>query len=62
MVKTVKEGSINEASPAFEGLAQFASVEDLLKNMAFDLNRMTNSSADQYAAFDFFVTAEHMLD
>jgi hypothetical protein len=33
-----------------------------VKKLQHDLERMTKSPQDQYAAFDFFVTAEHILD
>ena len=35
---------------------------DLLKKLDHDVSRMENSPHDQYAAFDFFVTAEHIVD
>jgi hypothetical protein len=35
---------------------------DLVKKLAFDLERMKDSTQDHYAAFDFFVTAEHIVD
>ncbi|MEJ7605694.1 MAG: hypothetical protein WKF37_05380 [Bryobacteraceae bacterium] len=36
--------------------------EDLLKKLEHDLGRLHANPLDQYAAFDFVVTAEHMLD
>ncbi len=36
--------------------------DDLLKKLEFDLKRLENSPSDAYAAFDFFVTAEHIPD
>jgi len=36
--------------------------EDLLKKLKWDLQRIENAPSDIYAAFDFFVTAEHIPD
>jgi hypothetical protein len=47
-------------SPQFKGLFDLQSPQDLLKKLCHDLERLTNSPRDQYAAFDFFVTARHM--
>ena len=33
-----------------------------MRKMEHDLARMESSPQDQYAAFDFFVTAEHLVD
>jgi len=44
----------------FKGLFDLQSPQDLLKKLGHDLERLTNSPRDQYAAFDFFVTARHM--
>jgi hypothetical protein len=46
--------------PQFKGLFDLQSPQDLLKKLGHDLERLTNSPLDQYAAFDFFVTARHM--
>ncbi len=35
---------------------------DLLEKLKWDLRRLEESSSDVYAAFDFFVTAEHIPD
>ena len=35
-------------------------VEDLLKKLKFDMNRLEANPSDSYAAFDFFITAFHM--
>jgi hypothetical protein len=45
-----------------EGLFELRTVGDLLKKLEFDYDRMCGSPVDTYIAFDFFVTAEHMLD
>jgi hypothetical protein len=47
-------------SPQFKGLFDLQSPQDLLKKLRHDLERLTNSPCDQYAAYDFFVTARHM--
>jgi hypothetical protein len=35
---------------------------DLLRKLEYDLARMTSASSDHYAAFDFFVTADSLVD
>ena len=44
------------------GLFQLKSPSDLLEKLCHDLERIRRNPLDQYAAFDFFVTAEHMVD
>jgi hypothetical protein len=46
----------------FRGFGELQSPRDLLIKLKHDLERMENSPEDQYAAFDFFVTAEHIVD
>ena len=46
----------------FKGFAPMTSPADLLVKMQHDLSRMEQALANPYPAFDFFVTAEHMLD
>jgi hypothetical protein len=47
----------------FQGFSkQLQTPGDLLEKLRHDLKRLEDSPADVYAAFDFFVTAEHMLD
>jgi len=46
----------------FDGFAELRKPIDLVRKLEFDLNRINKSPQDQYAAFDFFVTAEHILD
>src|SRR5438105_3089567 len=50
------------SSAPFQGLFELQTPADLVKKLQHDLERMANSPQDQYAAFDFFVTAEHILD
>lgn len=45
-----------------KGFASLQTPRDLLGKMQHDLDRMRADPADAYAAFDFFVTAYHMLD
>ena len=47
---------------AFQGLAELRSPVDLLQKLKHDLDRLRSLSGNQYAAFDFFVTAEHLVD
>ena len=35
---------------------------DLVRKLEYDLDRMVASGSDQYAAFDFFVTADSIVD
>jgi hypothetical protein len=46
----------------FKGFASMVCAADLLVKMQYDLSRMEQEPADPYPAFDFFVTAEHLLD
>ncbi|MDP9309498.1 MAG: hypothetical protein M3R24_01140 [Chloroflexota bacterium] len=46
----------------FKGLFELQSPHDLLMKLRHDYRRIEESPLDQYAAFDFFVTAEHMVD
>jgi hypothetical protein len=50
------------SSAPFQGLFELQTPADLVRKLRHDLERMANSPQDQYAAFDFFVTAEHILD
>jgi hypothetical protein len=45
-----------------KGLFALQSKKDLLKKLEHDFARLKNNPLDQYAAFDFFVTAYHLLD
>lgn len=47
---------------AFKGLFELQTPHDLLEKLRHDLERLRDSPIDQYAAFDFFVTAEHLID
>ncbi len=48
--------------PHFSGFAELKSPTDLVGKLAHDLERMKSTPQDQFAAFDFFVTAEHIVD
>ena len=47
---------------SFKGFAELRVPFDLVKKLEYDLDRVLKSPQDQYAAFDFFVTAEHIVD
>jgi hypothetical protein len=47
---------------SFTGFATLKTPRDLLRKMEHDYGRMQSEPGDEYAAYDFFVTAEHMLD
>lgn len=44
------------------GIGRLQTSQDLLDKMRHDLQRMRMAPHDSYAPYDFFVTAEHMLD
>lgn len=46
----------------FQGFAELRTPADLFQKLRHDLERLISRSGDQYAAFDFFVTAEHIVD
>lgn len=46
----------------FSGFAKLRQPADLYLKLVHDRRRMALEPRDPYAAFDFFVTAEHMLD
>lgn len=46
----------------FQGFGELKNPNDLLVKLSHDFKRMEESPQDQYAAFDFFVTAEHIVD
>jgi hypothetical protein len=46
----------------FEGFFTLATPADLLEKLKHDYSRVCQDHLDPYAAFDFFVTAEHLLD
>jgi len=46
----------------FRGLFELQTPADLVRKLRHDLKRMETSPFDQYAAFDFFITAEHIVD
>jgi hypothetical protein len=45
-----------------KGLFQLQTPQDLLAKLRHDFERLRSTPDNTYAAFDFFVTAEHMLD
>lgn len=45
-----------------EGLFQLRGPRDLLAKLRHDYQRLSEAPHDAYVAFDFFVTAEHILD
>jgi len=45
-----------------DGFADLRSPEDLFRKLVNDHERMRADPMDMYAAFDFFVTAEHLID
>lgn len=44
------------------GFAELQSPKDLVEKLRHDLVRMEKAPQDQYAAFDFFVTADSIID
>lgn len=46
----------------FKGFGALKTPRDLVSKLEYDLRRMKEDPEDQYAAFDFFVTAEHIVD
>jgi hypothetical protein len=48
--------------PMVEGFFELQTVKDLLRKLQHDSDRLKKSPVDSYAAFDFFVTAYHMLE
>ena len=46
----------------FKGFAELRAPQDLVKKLEYDLARVLKSPQDKYAAYDFFVTAEHIVD
>lgn len=55
-------GLIEIAMALFTGFGTLKTPRDLLRKMEHDHARMESEPSNEYAAFDFFVTAEHMLD
>jgi hypothetical protein len=46
----------------YKGFAELRTPSDLFQKLECDLGRIKALPTDQYAAFDFFVTAEHLVD
>jgi hypothetical protein len=47
---------------SFKGFAPLQQPRDLVAKLRHDFERMRAAPDDAYAAFDFFVTAEHIVD
>ncbi|SAL86458.1 hypothetical protein AWB74_07710 [Caballeronia arvi] len=47
---------------AWAACGELKTPDDLAKKLAFDLARMRDPGQRLYAAFDFFVTTEHVVD
>lgn len=45
-----------------EGVFSLKTPKDLLGKLQHDYERLKANRLDTYAAFDFFVTSEHLLD
>jgi len=45
-----------------KGFGALQNLPDLLAKLRYDFARVEQDPSDSYAAFDFFVTAEHMID
>jgi hypothetical protein len=54
--------TLEETMPTFQGFGNLQTPQDLFEKLQHDFSRIKNDPLDTYAAFDFFVTAEHMLD
>ena len=48
--------------PGFEAFFELKTRADLVEKLRHDLSRIRQNQTDSYAAFDFFVTAEAMMD
>jgi hypothetical protein len=48
--------------PRGSHFGELRSPHDLVLKLEHDLSRMASASSDQYAAFDFFVTADSLVD
>jgi hypothetical protein len=47
---------------AYEGAFELRTAHDLLAKLHHDFARIRLNQCDSYAAFDFFVTADHMIE
>jgi hypothetical protein len=50
------------STPKERGVFALRTAADLLQKLRHDYERMERDALDQYAAFDFFVTADHLPD
>lgn len=46
----------------YEGFGRLRTVHDLYQKLTADYQRVLDHEGDEYCAFDFFVTAYHMID
>ena len=46
----------------FSGFCELRTPKDLLRKLEHDFGRISDNPEDEFAAFDFFVTAEHIVD
>src|SRR5215210_3209748 len=51
-----------EVMTGFKGLFELQTPQDLLQKLQHDYQRLKDDPLNPYPAFDFFVTAEHMLE
>ena len=51
-----------QTPPSFDGFAELRHPADLYAKLHHDVGRMIEDPGGEYAAFDFFVTAEHIVD
>lgn len=60
--KLVGAGGGMNVDYGFRGFFELHTPHDLLKKMQHDHSRLVENPLDTYAAFDFFVTANHLVD
>ena len=53
---------MTDSSPRRNGFARLQTFEDLRNKLRHDLERVRAEPFNSYAMFDFFVTADHLLD
>ena len=58
----VSEGPIMDGDYGFRGFFALRTPQDLLAKLRHDHARLADNPIDRYAAFDFFVTANHLVD
>jgi hypothetical protein len=45
-----------------QGFVELATIQDYCKKLKFDYNQLKADNLNQYKAFNFFITAHHLLD